>query len=254
MKTLIPLLIISALLVGTRARSGMPARACSLKPITIGVIDTGFGYQDLGHDAPLCQFGHKDFTVDQVFSGTFPVHSKLPLDFNSHGTNVVGLINEYASKGDIKYCFVIIKYWSNQQSGIKNVIASADALKYANNLKLDVINYSGGGSNSNEEERIAAKHILDRGALIVAAAGNEGDRLDGVMKSYFPAMYDPRIVMVGSTDGHGHRADSSNYGSFINAWEVGVDQVAYGIKMSGTSQATAIVTGKRVSEMNNCDK
>lgn len=229
-------------------------KACNLGPIRIGILDTGFGFNDLGHDAPLCKYGHKDFSTDQKFTSAYDTKAPVPLDSHGHGTNVAGLIHEFASKGPNSYCFVIIKYWNSKQKGYESVAAAVAAMKYANNLKLEVINYSGGGPTENQEERNAVVQLLDRGALIIAAAGNEKQYLDGVTNAYFPAMYDRRITIVGNKDFYGNKEPSSNYGPYVTTWENGVNQTAYGITMTGTSQATAIVTGKRVKDLQTCDR
>lgn len=64
-------------------------------------------------------------------------------------------------------------------------------------------------------------------------------------------MYDKRIVVVGNKDSFGTRIKSSNYGKLVNRWEIGENQEAYGITLTGTSQATAVATGKLIGENKN---
>jgi hypothetical protein len=67
-------------------------------------------------------------------------------------------------------------------------------------------------------------------------------------------MYDKRTVVVGSLDNNGKKMESSNFGSAVSRWELGLNVIGYGIIMSGTSQAAAVATGKIVSENpNKCD-
>jgi hypothetical protein len=69
-------------------------------------------------------------------------------------------------------------------------------------------------------------------------------------------MYDKRIYIVGNIVDEKSRqiASSSNYGKSINSWEVGVSILSIlpgntlGF-MSGTSQATAIKTGKLIKSL-----
>jgi hypothetical protein len=55
--------------------------------------------------------------------------------------------------------------------------------------------------------------------------------------------------VVGNVDRSGKIANNSNYGKSITRWEIGVNVKAYGLIMSGTSQATATATGKIVAGM-----
>lgn len=248
---------------------------CEDKPIKVAIIDTGFGFnQEKQYDARLCRYGHKDFTTDQKFSTKFETKDPVPLDMHRHGTNVTGIIDAFGKAGKVNYCLVIIKYYSPTAMGTINLTNSIKALNYARNLNVDMINYSGGGIDKSEEEESAVKLFLDQGGTFVAAAGNERDDLDEKY-SYYPAMYDPRIVSVGnakvlkpdevhsyfsekhkkkeqlvqlSNSEFGVPSESSNYGSKISRWEPGEDVKAYDIIMTGTSQSTAIATGKILVE------
>jgi len=252
--TILIVLIFSTTVLAASQKLLAPHRTCRLEPIRIGVLDTGFGFQDLGHTAKLCKYGHKDFSQDQQLSSSFNTKMGVPTDLHGHGTNIVGLIDAYASVSTKPYCFVIIKYFSQHQTGIENFHASIKALQYINNLKLDVVNYSGGGPDFSQEEYKAIKEFLDRGGLFVAAAGNENKLLDGLANSYYPAMYDNRIKVIGNKDIYGIKVPSSNYGPLVTTWENGSNRTAYGLTMTGTSQATAVTTGKYVARMNSCDR
>ena len=103
-------------------------------------------------------------------------------------------------------------------------------------------------------EKAAVKRFLDHSGKIIAAAGNEHASLELAENAYFPALYDKRIIVVGNNTKDGVRSNSSNYGEPVTRWEVGEDVEAYGIVMTGTSQATAVATGKIISESDNkCD-
>lgn len=216
------------------------------KTLTVAVVDTGFGYHDLGHSAPLCKYGHKDFSKDSKLSMAYGTKVPVPMDMNSHGTNVAGLIAKYA--GNNNYCLVIIKYYSDNQSGDENYRATVKAFRYAYNLHVDVVNYSGGGDGFKIDEFNAIKKLLDSKTTIVVAAGNEHNDIDSATGAYYPAKYDPRLVVVGNKKISGEKSETSNWGNSVNHWEFGENQVAYGITMTGTSQATAVTTGKMISE------
>jgi hypothetical protein len=86
------------------------------------------------------------------------------------------------------------------------------------------------------------------------AAGNNHQEL-GKNGKYFPAMSDKRVIVVGNLQQPNIRAPSSNFGPIVNAWEIGVNSISYSVidgqlsMMSGTSQATAIKTGKIIRSM-----
>lgn len=241
------------------------AKKCDRAPIRIVVIDTGFGFNEQGHESNLCNFGHKDFSKDKKFTTSYVTHDKVPLDINGHGTNIVGIIEGYLKDAHTNYCIVIAKYYSDTQTGTQNLTATVRAINYASNIRADFINYSGGGPSKNVFEEAAVKRFLDRGGKFIAAAGNEREDLDKPENAYYPALYDKRIIVVGNLCKDGveyklpdnttiKRCGSSNYGKAINRWEVGENVMAYGLTFTGTSQATAVATGKIASESDNkCD-
>lgn len=227
--------------------------------VRIGVLDTGFGYQDKGHSVKLCKFGHKDFSGDNVFLSNYGTVDPIPSDnggsrTSGHGTNIAGLIDMYASHGNDNYCLVIIKYFSSDPAKNQgnSVNASLKALQYAKLIGVDLINYSGGGVDKSEAEDKLIKEYLDAGGIFVAAAGNEKSDID--KKPFFPAMADPRILVVGNNNSNGTLNTSSNYGRSVRYWANGTNVSVFGITLTGTSQATAVVSGKISSMLNRrCD-
>lgn len=213
------------------------------KPKIVAVIDTGFSFSSDTKGVKLCQYGHKDFSSQDIFERGY-TQTPVPKDIHGHGTNIVGLITKYA--GNANYCIVIIKFFDPKASGIVSLNNSVNSIRYAINIKADYINFSGGGSVSDLSEQLMVKAFLNRGGKFIAAAGNEKQNID--IYPYYPAAYDSRIVSVGSTDETGEKLPSSNYGSGVRKWEIGLDQVGFGIKMTGTSQATAITTGKIINK------
>jgi subtilase family protein len=226
------------------------AKVC--QPTRVAVIDTGFGFNHAKNDSHLCKTGHRDFSNDQMFS----VDGKViyPIDLMGHGTNVVGLIEQYAAKGDLNYCIVMIKFFSDRQSGTQRQAATTKAIRYATQIGAKFINYSAGGTNYDQEEYLAIENFLNKGGKLISAAGNEHQDLDSLGNTYYPAMYDSRITVVGSLNYFGAVSKFSNFGKLVSFWEVGENAMAYGVMMSGTSQATAIRTGKTLAETHNtCD-
>jgi hypothetical protein len=217
------------------------------KVITVAVIDTGFGNTiDSLAEKHLCNYGHKDFTPDQQFAVGFKTLDRVPLDLNGHGTNIVGIIDKYADNA--KYCIVIIKFYSGTFNAIENDDYSRLAIQYAINLKVDVINFSAGGTYFNEFENTAICKYVKHGGIFVAAAGNNGQNLDKTGNVYYPAMY-KGVISVGNRKPNGDANEQSNFGQEVKTWEIGTDVKAFGITLTGTSQATAVYSGKIVNKL-----
>lgn len=220
------------LLLLTSAISAFNAEAAPL--IKVAVIDTGVG----NNPQNLCPKGHKDFTNTSLTSE------------NSHGPNISGLINDQVKSN--KYCQVILKFWDNG-SEVSGTHASIEALKEAISQRVDFINYSAGGKGFNSTEYALIEQALDMGITVVAAAGNEGQNLDDKC-DFYPACYDKRIVVVGNLNEDGTKNPTSNYGYRVTNFIVGTNRCANSICLSGTSQATAIMTGHLISQKLNVIK
>ena len=208
--------------------------------IRVAVIDTGFGYGG-AVSSHLCPTGHWDFVGQNTNVA----------DTNGHGTNIAGLIEQHA--GDANFCIIVLRFYSPYITGTKNLENEINAMKRALALKVDFINISGGGPMSEPAELKVLGEILKKGIKVVVAAGNEKHDLNKEC-DYYPACYKSRVkkalkkglTVVGNLNKNGSRAPSSNHGSVVNVWEVGENQTAYGLTNSGTSQATAVTTGKLI--------
>jgi serine protease len=241
------------LIIGGPYNSNVYAK-CSDKPVRVAVIDTGFGYKGRGKGVRLCKTGHKDFSSDQLYVKYPDVIDPVPMDIESHGTNVAGIIEKYAREAHTNYCLVILKFHSlsnslvNMFTDLKGTIFS---FRRALELKTDIVNYSAGGPDPSTEEREIIEQYLNGGGILVVAAGNNSTDLDTPKGNYYPAKYDRRIIVVGMLNRDGKKSSISNWGKVVNRWEVGYHILGYGISMSGTSQSTAVATGKIVSKSKN---
>lgn len=249
---------------------------CDITPVKVAIIDTGLVYNDYSINAKLCKYGHVDFSPYNIKSDKFGTKMQVPTDTHGHGTNIAGLIEREA--GNTNYCLIIIKYYDPKAYGNNNLQATIKSFKYANEIGADIINYSGGGLDYSQEEHDAVISFLDRGGKFFAAAGNEDS--DIKTHPYYPASYDYRITVVGNAmavdqdkyerihemdktrnlvhvdgyEGVATRHPASNYGETMIRWEFG-SAWAFGYAMTGTSQATAIATGKTVKQINRkCKK
>lgn len=269
------------LLAGASCIADVGIKTVEKRPkVVVAVIDTGID-QSLMSQPWICKNGHKDFTGAGLE------------DNHGHGTHIAGLVEQYAKgvvfnigkntskdidNASADFCVIIIKYYDPKRPDSDNLANTVASFKWAIDQKVDIINYSGGGTSFSKEEYEVVEMALNKGIKFVAAAGNERSDID--KWKYYPAMYDDRIIRVGNlvsdkvttkvvTSLHleGLKltpkeetvierdiASSSNYGKSINAWEIGTKVLSrlptksWGY-MTGTSQATAIKSGKIVREM-----
>jgi subtilisin family serine protease len=225
-------------------------------PVTVAVIDTG-----VDKDHELLKNNIVTTTGAQAtaknYGKSFENASKpstLPNDDNGHGSNVAGIILSIAKNSKI----LPLKYYLASNSGVKNLNASLEALKTAIDSNVAVINYSGGGPDKNAQEEKLLKMAEEKGIIVVAAAGNESTNIDlGGKKAYYPASYNLSNIITTASytvtqDLEMELLPSSNYGKLtvdiaapghrINSASPGANHKGTS-EMSGTSQATALVTG-----------
>lgn len=214
------------------------------RPFIVAVIDSGV---HAGKNMHMCKFGHRSFVGSKQYLST----KQNPLyDEHGHGTHVAGIIEKNAGSNS-NYCMVSIKFWSpGEDKG--STEAMVQSIQYAINIKVDAINISAGGTEPSEEEKTVIRSAIDRGIMVFAAAGNERSNLD-IKCNYFPACYDNRIVSVGNLKPDMTINSSSNFGLAIKRWAIGTDiesSVPTGtLSMSGTSQATAVITGQFIKNL-----
>ncbi len=216
------------------------------KDIVVAVIDTGIqpDHSFLANNIYVIkgQRSGNNFGVD--FSNGKATGT--PTDQHGHGTHVAGIVKSIHPEVKI----LALKYYNPKASGQANLDATIKALKYAVDNNVDVINYSGGGPEASVDELRILKEAEKKGILVIAAAGNERSNIDDKRHAYYPASYGlSNIITVGAYDDGLNIISSSNYG------KNSVDIAAPGHRirsaipgngagyMTGTSQATAFVTG-----------
>lgn len=191
--------------------------------------------------------------IDDVHGWNFVNNSKDLTDNHGHGTHIAGIVGAMGgnNKGIIglapKVSMMILKYYDPKTptDNLKNTIL---AIQYAVKMKAHIINYSGGGIEFSEHEKQAIEGARRRGILFVGAAGNERSNSDN--HKYYPADYGlSNIISVTAIDPNTQVLSSSNYGvETVDIAAPGqnilstLPKNAYGY-MTGTSQATAFVTG-----------
>ncbi|MEI6404015.1 MAG: S8 family serine peptidase, partial [Actinomycetota bacterium] len=175
-----------------------------------------------------------------------------------HGTHVAGIIaaglNGVGVVGVAPGAKVMAVKASVSPSGGIPSSAALGAVQYAVDNGADIINMSFGTAVGTTRSaaavlEMAVQYAVDRGVLVVAAAGNSGA---DISSSYvFPAAFSlfyPGVIAVGSTTNTDERSSFSNYGTPVNLYAPGsylmstIGTGGYGYK-SGTSMATPMVAG-----------
>jgi len=217
------------------------------RDVVVAVIDTGIDPQH-----PFLRsnvYTPKGTTTTANYGIDFSknnTNSNKPYDTHGHGTHVSGIIKSVFPKVKI----LTLKYYNPKASGQDNLNSTIEALKYAVDMNVDIINYSGGGPEPALEELRILKLAEKKGILVVAAAGNEESNIDNKKNAYYPASYGlTNIITVTAHDQNLNLLSSSNFGKT----SVDVSAPGYRIKSSlpngrsgtltGTSQATAFVSG-----------
>lgn len=195
--------------------------------VTVAVLDTGV------RDHPTfdrSQVSHLDLVQDG-------------LPFDNHGTSVASLIggqNPQAPGLAPGAQILDIRVADAEGNALGSVLAQGIIM--ATDCGAQVINISLGGYGDSALLADAVQYAFQRGAVVVAAAGNEA-----YTQLAIPAAYET-VVSVGSVDATGKQAYFSNSGQgldlvapgvgIITAWDT--NKIA---NVSGTSQSSALVAG-----------
>jgi subtilisin family serine protease len=253
-----PLLILFIITIAAcRANTSSAKDSSSVKPaneVWVMIIDTGIGRHD------------KLTNVEYINSDDY-------VDNHGHGTHVAGIV-EYGNKLGLgptkdfsdKLCTNVklfsCKYFDPKRLLQNNLQSAVECVNKATELKMDYINYSGGGSDFSEAEYLAYRRFTESGGTAVVAAGNEHSDLSN--RPYYPASYSSndgftmwkrslrhkngsrryvpiRLQVIQNTNPDDTLATTSNRHVFASS-QVGMNITStfpnnsYGI-MSGTSQA-----------------
>lgn len=165
-----------------------------------------------GNDNPLDYIGDNEVTIAVIDSGIDDSHVDLSgcvinkylvsgLDENNnsdseHGTFVCGIISGYPKSDDgvlgMNSSAKIVSIDISDNNGIADIDKMVEAIDYAIDRKVDIINISVMTKNDYEELHSAIRRAYDNGIIIVAAAGNDTDEEIG-----YPAGYE-EVLSVGA--------------------------------------------------------
>ncbi|MEX0326792.1 MAG: S8 family serine peptidase [Puniceicoccaceae bacterium] len=171
----------------------------------IAVLDTGW----LGHSGLPVEGIEQISMLEEPGQG----------EFSAHGTAVAGLIlstNPFAPGLAPGAEVLAIQVLDGSGQGDAFTLASGILAAVQNGA--DVINMSLGSYGDSEVLRQAVQYAADRGVVLVAASGNDGQSF-----VTYPAAY-PEVIGVAAVDADGNRAPFSNYGE-------GIDLAAPGFKV-----------------------
>lgn len=201
--------------------------------INIAILDTGV---DLDHpDLASKLVAIKNFTGSSTAD-----------DVHGHGTHVAGIAAAITNNGvgvaGLGYSATImnVKVLGDDGKGYWSWVAQG--IVWAADNGAEVINLSLGGSSGSSTLESAINYAWNKGVVIVAAAGNNGNSAP-----FYPAYYS-NCVAVAAIDSVDRLASWSNYGDWVDVAAPGVSiystlkEGGYGYK-SGTSMASPHVAG-----------
>ena len=202
--------------------------------VKVGVVDTGV------------RATHQELAGKVVDCDSF-VEGSGCADDNGHGTHVAGTIAAAANNGvgiagvAFNASLSICKALDADGLGYTSDVASCIVDLADKGARVISLSLGGVGTTTLQD---AVQYADGAGALLVAAAGNEGDAT-----IEYPAGYD-EVVSVAATDAAAQRAEFSNANDDVEVAAPGVDVVSSSNAsdssyetLSGTSMATPHVAG-----------
>ena len=208
--------------------------------VRIAVIDSGC---DINHESLKNNIaGVRNFTDEDK------KNPNIVVDRVGHGTHVIGTICANGSNvtGVAPDAQIYVLKAINR-TGTGKLSWVVNAIKYAIELKVDIISMSLGISENSAKLEKAIKDAVNNNIAVVCAAGNEGDGNSDSFEYSYPAAYID-VISVGAVDKKGVPARFTNSNTTIDLVAPGVDILStypnnkFAV-LSGTSMATPHVTG-----------
>ena len=162
--------------------------------VTVGVIDTGI------------KRAHSDLTanVDTTLSKSFVDNAPFT-DSDGHGTHVAGIIGAVGNnnRGISGACWnvTLVSLKIYDSDGESSTDAIANAIQYANQKNIDIINFSSG---IYVDDQAIKESVKNYDGLFVCSAGNDNKNIDNPPSGYtklYPSVYKlSNVISVAATD------------------------------------------------------
>lgn len=213
--------------------------------IIVAVVDTGI------------DLSHPDFNCPgKLVEGKNFVNLQAPPDDgNGHGSHVAGIAGACSNNSlgvtGLAWGAQLMPVKVLDDGGSGTYANVAAGIRYATDNGARIINLSLGGPADSSTVKEAAQYAYDRGALVVAAAGNcavGGLNCGGqINPDIYPAAYDTTMA-VAATDESDYRASFSEYRPYVEIAAPGVSIYSTSKNdgytwLSGTSMASPHVAG-----------
>jgi serine protease len=225
----------------------------------VAVIDSGL---EVAHpDVPCRSINDSDTNCKGISIGVNGEPWYAPKNRAYHGTHVFGTIG--AIGGNLKgvtsmvpdssgICYLIGRIFDDAGHG-QYFSRVFQAIDWAIDEGADVINMSIGGGGKYHTGQATFNEAYRRGALSVAAAGNNGST-----QLSYPASYD-KVVSVAAINDTKKRASFSQSNNYVDIAGAGVSVESTFLNgeyrlLSGTSMATPHVTGAIARIWSTCRK
>ncbi len=255
--------------------------------IKVGIIDTGIDWhhedlvnniwqnlgEDLDGDGKVIEWNGSEWVfdpddqdgedsdengyADDFIGWDFINNDNNPMDDNSHGTHVAGIIGAQGNNGigvaGVTWDVQLVALKAFDGGGSSSALALQNAIKYAAEMQIPITNNSWSGEDPSDAIKEAIEMARDSGHLFIASAGNNGFNNDDYPR--YPASYEAydsnidNIITVASIDRNRQLDESSNYGlGSVHIAAPGVEIYStlpdnqYGEK-TGTSMAAPFVAG-----------
>ncbi|MFE1244996.1 S8 family peptidase [Fictibacillus sp. NPDC058756] len=202
--------------------------------VKVAILDTGVDYN------------HPDLAGGVIKGYDYVDNDWDPMDRHDHGTHAAGIAaattNNARGIAGMAPNVMIYAVRVLDANGSGSLDDIANGIYHAVDNGAKVVSMSLGGPSGSTSLQNAVNYATSKGAVVVAAAGNENTSAPS-----YPAYYSGAIA-VAATDRNDNRASFSNYGSWVDVAAPGVD-IASTVRnggyayMSGTSMACPLVAG-----------
>ena len=208
------------------------------KDVKVAIIDSGYSKHS---DLDMNIIGGRTFTKED--NGNPNIYN----DYNGHSTHICGVI---CANGHIKGIapnskLLILKVLEGNGNG--NLESVYNAINYAIDQKVNIMNVSLGCPSDVTELHNAIKRAVNNNIIVCCAIGNSGDNNANTNEIDYPAYY-PEVVSVGAIDNSRISATFSNSNIFCDIVAPGVNIVSTHLNngyigLDGTSMSTPHVVG-----------